>query len=60
MDVNPSGIAGYKMGAIPAWDMSIEAMTVKLMWLLGQRVKYEHIRGQMLVPVRGEIVVAND
>jgi len=60
MDINPSGIEAYKMGAIPAWDMSIEAMTVKLGWLLGQKVKYEHIRGQMLVPVRGEIVVAND
>jgi len=60
MDVNPSGVAAYRMGSIPAWDMSIEAMTVKLGWLLGQNVRYEHIRGQMLLPVRGEIVVAND
>lgn len=60
MDVNPSGKDAYKMGAIPAWDMSIEAMTVKLGWLLGQNVRYEHIRGQMLLPVKGEIVVGND
>ena len=60
MDVNPSGILAYKMGAIPAWDMSMEAMTVKLAWLLGKGVKYEHMRGQMILPVKGEIIVAND
>jgi len=60
MEVNPSGKKAYGLGAIPSWDMSMEAMTVKLAWLLGRKVRYEHMRSQMLLPVKGEIIVAND
>jgi len=59
MDINPSGITAHKMGAIEAWDMSMEAMTVKLMWLLGKGAKYEHIRGMMHSSVKGEVIVTN-
>ena len=48
-----------KLGAIPAWDMSIEAMTVKLAWLLGQEVNYRHIKNQMHTSIKGEILVSN-
>jgi L-asparaginase len=55
MDVNEPGMLACELGAIPAWDMSIEAMTVKLMWLLGQNITYEEIQTQMVTSIRGEI-----
>ena len=55
MDVNEPGMLACELGAIPAWDMSIEAMTVKLMWLLGQNMSYEDIQSQMITSIRGEI-----
>jgi L-asparaginase/Glu-tRNA(Gln) amidotransferase subunit D len=55
MDVNEPGQMAYKLGGIPAWDMSIEAITVKLGWLLGRKISYEEMRTQMLQSVRGEI-----
>jgi L-asparaginase/Glu-tRNA(Gln) amidotransferase subunit D len=55
MDVNDPGRLALELGAIPAWDMSIEAMTVKLGWLLGRGFKYENIRWEMTRSFRGEI-----
>ena len=52
--------------AIPAYDMSIEAMTVKMGWLLAQKSKgkidYKGISIDMIVDMRGEInkLVEND
>ena len=60
MDKSDLGKAAYDMGAIPAWDMSIEAITVKLAWLLGKGVVYEDIRDEMLKPTKGEIVYQDD
>jgi L-asparaginase len=47
--------------AIPAYDMSIEAQTTKLGWLLAKKAKgemtYEHLCEQMVNDIRGEINV---
>jgi L-asparaginase len=55
MDVNDPGKLAFELGAIPAWDMSMEAMTVKLGWLLGRKFPYEEMRTLMLESCRGEI-----
>jgi L-asparaginase len=46
--------------AIPAHDMSIEAMTTKLAWLLGQDLGYEAINSKMVEDLRGEINVGSE
>jgi L-asparaginase len=55
MDVNEPGKLASELGAIAAWDMSLEAMTVKLAWLLGRGFSYDEIRSSMLKSFRGEI-----
>ncbi len=56
MDVNEPGImALQEFNAIPAHDMSIEAMTVKLAWLIGRGMPYDEIRSLMTDNMRGEI-----
>lgn len=55
MDVNDPGKMAFELGAIPAWDMSIEAMTVKLAWLLGRKFPYGELRSLMLQSFRGEV-----
>ena len=55
MDVNEPGKLAFDLGAIPAWDMSMEAMTVKLAWLLGRQFPYGEMRTLMLKSFRGEI-----
>lgn len=62
----PSGIANFQVNetgqylkendlAIPAYDMSIEAMTVKLGWLIAQGASYETIKIKMVEDLHGEI-----
>lgn len=68
----PNGISNFQVNvggqwlkknqaAIPAHDMSIEAMTTKLGWLLarksGKRYGYDDIYSDMLTDMRGEINV---
>lgn len=60
MDVNDPGRLALELGAIPAWDMSIEAMTVKLGWLLGREFKYKDICWEMTRSLKGEIVLARE
>lgn len=55
MDINHPGMLAYSLGAIPAKDMSMESMTVKLAWLLGKKIPYDLMREQMTTPFRGEI-----
>jgi L-asparaginase len=43
--------------AIPAHDMSIEAMTTKMAWLLGQDADYETIKEKLVEDMRGEVNV---
>ena len=46
--------------AIPAFDMSIESMTVKMAWLLAQNLNYEQIKYKMQENLHGEINVENE
>jgi len=46
--------------AIPAYDMSIETMTVKMSWLLGQGMSYREIKREMLRDHHGEVNVVHD
>lgn len=43
--------------AIPAYDMSIESITTKLMWLIGQSLGYSEIKTRMVTDLHGEITV---
>ncbi len=67
----PNGIASFQVNetgvylaendlAIPAYDMSIESMTAKLSWLLGQNFGYEKIKSMMLEDLHGEINVEQE
>ncbi len=67
----PSGISNFQVNetgqylkehdlAIPAHDMSIEAMTTKLGWLLAQDASYEEIKLKMLEDLHGEIHIGNE
>lgn len=55
MDINTPGKEARKLGAIPARDMSMESMTVKMAWLLGLDLPYDEIRRRMGESLRGEI-----
>jgi len=46
--------------AIPAYDMSIEAMTVKLSWLLWLWYSYEKIKIKMLEDLHWEITIGSE
>jgi len=57
MDINqPGKTAHEEFGAIPARDMSIESMTVKLAWLIGQGCSYEEIQKQMQKSLRACLI----
>jgi L-asparaginase len=67
----PSGTASFQVNesgmylkdhdlAIPAYDMSIESITVKLGWLLAQKFSYEQIKLKMLENLHGEITIENE
>jgi L-asparaginase len=56
MKINEPGQLALSLGAIPAWDMSMESMVAKLAWLLGNGYGYEDIRRLMVTSLRGEII----
>lgn len=67
----PGGVSSFQVNetgqylrqndlAIPAHDMSIEAMTTKLAWLLAQKMSYEQIKIKMLEDLHGEITIENE
>ncbi|MDR0917750.1 MAG: asparaginase, partial [Oscillospiraceae bacterium] len=55
MDINSPGKEARRLNAIPARDMSMESMTVKLAWLIAKGLPYEEIRKQMGQSDHGEI-----
>lgn len=55
MSVNEPGILAKELGAIPAWDMSMETMVTKLSWLIANDYSYEEIQKLMVTSFRGEI-----
>ncbi len=50
--------------AIPAYDMSIESQTVKLMWLLAKKrkgdINYDQLRSLMITDLRGEVKIIEE
>jgi L-asparaginase len=42
-------------GAIFPGDMTLEALTTKLMWLLGQGLDRDEVAARLLVPLAGEL-----
>ena len=59
MDAYEPGKLAKELGGIPAYDMSTEALCVKLGWLIGQNLSYEEIRNSLLQNIRGEIEINN-
>jgi len=55
MAINTPGVLAHKLGAIPAWDMSMESMVTKLSWLIGNGATYEQIQKLFVTSLRGEI-----
>ena len=55
LGVNDAGLQALKAGLIQAYDMSMETMTTKLMWLIKQSVPYEKIKSKMHENMAGEI-----
>lgn len=55
MGMNDVGLKALNTGVIQAFDMCMEAMSTKLMWLLAQKTPYEEIRRLMGVNLRGEV-----
>lgn len=55
LGVNDAGLQALNAGLIQAFDMSMETMTTKLMWLLKQEVPYEKIAEKMHENMAGEI-----
>jgi L-asparaginase len=56
MKVNEPGQLALSLGAIPAWDMSMESMVAKLAWLIGNGHSHEEIQRLMITSLRGEIL----
>ncbi len=59
MSVNEPGILAKELGAIPAWDMSMETIVTKLSWLIANGYSYEEIQQLMVTSFRGEIDAMN-
>jgi L-asparaginase len=56
MRINEPGQLALSLGAIPAWDMSMESMVAKLAWLIGNGHSYEDIQRLMVTSLKGEIL----
>ena len=56
-DLYPSGKMLKSSGAIMAYDMTVEAALVKLMWVLGNARNEREIKDLMLTPLAGEFSV---
>ena len=55
MGLNKAGLLALKTGVIQVFDMSMEAMSTKLMWLLAQGVPYQNIKNKMQENMVGEV-----
>lgn len=55
MGLNEPGLKALQAGVIQAFDMSMEAMSTKLMWMLGQNVPYENFKNLYHTNMCGEI-----
>jgi L-asparaginase len=57
LGVDSVGLEAVKRGVIQAFDMSMECMSTKLMWLLGQGTPYEILKERMHHNMMGEVDV---
>lgn len=55
MGVNDVGLKALDTGVVQAFDMCMEAMSTKLMWLLGQKSPYTDIKRLMEQNMVGEV-----
>lgn len=55
MGLNDVGLRALHTGVIQAFDMCMEAMSTKLMWLLKQGVPYEKLKDKMYENMLGEV-----
>lgn len=55
MGVNDVGLKALDAGVIQAFDMCMEAMSTKLMWLLGQKAPYSDMKRLMEQNMVGEV-----
>jgi L-asparaginase/Glu-tRNA(Gln) amidotransferase subunit D len=55
LDLYKNGRETLDIGAIPTYDMSIEAVVTKLMWILGKTDQLQMIRRMMLHNYAGEL-----
>lgn len=55
LGLNDVGLQALHTGVIQAFDMSMEAMSTKLMWLLYQKVPYENMKDMMHKNLVGEV-----
>jgi len=55
LGVDSVGLEAVKRGVIQAFDMSMECMSTKLMWLLGKNTPYEKIKELMHYNMMGEV-----
>lgn len=55
MDAYEPGKLAKELGGIPTYDMSTEALCVKLGWLIGQNLSYNEIKNALLQNIRNEI-----
>ncbi len=55
LGVDSVGLEAIKRGVIQVFDMSMECMSTKLMWLLGQGTPYGNIKERMQFNMLGEV-----
>lgn len=55
LGVDVVGLEAIKRGVIQVFDMSMECMSTKLMWLLGQNTPFEKIKERMQFNMLGEV-----
>ncbi len=55
MGINSIGLEALKLNVIQVFDMSMEAMSTKLMWLLAKNVPYAEIKREMHRNYCGEV-----
>ena len=60
MGLNEIGREALSLGVIQAFDMSMESMTSKLMWLNGQQLPYVDVVQQMESNLAGELRTVKD
>lgn len=59
MGLNDVGLQALHTGVIQAFDMSMESMSTKLMWLVAQKIPFEALKKKMHTNMVGEVSSRN-